>query len=342
MGGACRPLLDRSNAVRFRANSALHHVTMPSASLDWSVWLSPWVLGVLGLCIGSFLNVVIHRMPRMMERQWLCDTAEFLQDKDVLRRQLGAADRRIAEIGGFGEKLATDCDRLPRLSLSRPRSRCPHCGHVLKWHENLPVLGWLRLGGRCSACKAPIGARYPIVEAATAALFAAVAWQFVPTPATLVYIAAISLLIAAALIDLDTTLLPDGLNFALLGLGLAAAWQHWTPVSLPDAALGLLLGYGALWALATLYELLRHRRGMAEGDFKLFAALGALLGWQQLLPIILLSSAVGATVGIFMVLARGHRREVPIPFGPYLAGGGLAALFFGQELLQLLYPMLAG
>jgi leader peptidase (prepilin peptidase)/N-methyltransferase len=305
-------------------------------------WLSPWVLAILGLCIGSFLNVVIHRLPRMMEREWISDTAEFLQDQPMLRRSLGAADKRVAEIGRFGEGLAADSAALAPLSLSRPRSRCPHCGHVLAWHENVPLVGWLRLGGRCAACKAPIGARYPLVEAATAALFAAVAWSFGPTPTTLVYCAAIALLIAAALIDFDTTLLPDSLNFALAGLGLAAAWQHWTAVSLPDAALGLLFGYGSLWALATSYQLLRGRRGMAEGDFKLFGALGALLGWQQLLPIILLSSAVGALVGIYMVLARGHGREVPIPFGPYLAGGGLAALFFGQELLQLLYPMLAG
>jgi len=314
---------------------------MPS-SIDWSVWLSPWVLGILGLCIGSFLNVVVHRLPMMMEREWLSDTAEFLQDEAMLKRNLGATDKRVNEIARFAEALGTENAARSALSLSRPRSRCPHCGHALAWHENLPLIGWLRLGGRCSACKAPIGVRYPIVEAATGALFAIVAWHFGPTSTTLVFIAAVALLIAAALIDFDTTLLPDGLNFALAGLGLAAAWQHWTAVSLPDAALGLLFGYGSLWALATLYQLLRGRRGMAEGDFKLFAALGALLGWQMLLPIILLSSAVGAIVGIYMVLGRGHGREVPIPFGPYLAGGGLAALFFGRQLLMALYPMLAG
>lgn len=308
--------------------------------MDYGLWLSPWVLGLFGLCIGSFLNVVAHRLPRIMEREWLGDTAEFLQDRAMLGRSLGAAEKRAAEIERFGAVLGAECAALPPFSLSRPRSRCPHCGHQLRWHENLPVVGWLRLGGRCAACKARISARYPIVEAATGALFAAVAWAFGPTPATLVYVLAVALLVALALIDLDTTLLPDGLNFMLAGLGLVAAWQHWTPVALPDAALGLLFGYGSLWALATLYWLLRRRRGMAEGDFKLFAALGALLGWQQLLPIILLSSAVGAVVGIYLVLARGHGREVPIPFGPYLVGGGLAALFFGQELLQLLYPML--
>lgn len=315
---------------------------MLPASLDWSVWLSPWVLGILGLCIGSFLNVVVHRWPRIMEREWLGDTAEFLQDKSMLGRHFGANPKRIAAIASFGQGLETDSAALPALSLSRPRSRCPHCGHVLAWHENVPVIGWLRLRGRCSACKAPIGLRYPIVEALTGLLFAAAAWTFGATPLTGVYIVAIAILLAAAMIDLDTTLLPDSMNFALIGLGLAAAWQRWTPVTLSDAALGLLFGYGSLWALATLYQLLRRRRGMAEGDFKLFGALGALLGWQQLFPIILLSSAVGAVVGIYMVLARGHGREVPIPFGPYLVGGGLAAIFFGQELLRSLYPMLAG
>jgi len=315
---------------------------MPLSSIDWSIWLSPWVLGILGLCIGSFLNVVAHRLPRMMELEWLTDTAEFLFDKPMLQRSLGASDARAAEIQRFAESLDAECQARPVLGLSRPRSRCPHCGHVLKWHENLPVLGWLRLGGRCSACKAPFGVRYPIVEAATGALFAAVAWTFGPTPQTLVYVAVVALLVALALIDLDTTLLPDGMNFTVAGLGLVASWQHWTPVTIQDAALGLFFGYASLWAVATMYQAVRRRRGMAEGDFKLFAALGALLGWQQLLPIILLSSAVGAVVGIYMVLARGHGREVPIPFGPYLVGGGLAAMFFGDQLLPVLYPMLVG
>ncbi|MCE4552849.1 prepilin peptidase [Roseateles cellulosilyticus] len=313
---------------------------MPSDSIDWSLWLSPWVLGALGLCIGSFLNVVIHRLPQMMEREWLSDTAEFLRDKAMLQRSLGASAQRAAEIEAFGERLGEDCAKLPKLTLSRPRSRCPHCGHVLAWHENLPVVGWLRLGGRCAACKARISMRYPVVEAATGALFAATAAVFGPTPMTLVYIAVIAIVLAAALIDLDTTVLPDGMNFAVIGLGLAAAWQHWTPVSLGDAALGVLFGYGALWAIATGYGKLRNRRAMGEGDFKLYAAFGALLGWQLLPPVLLLASAVGAIVGGYMVLRRDHDRSVPIPFGPYLAGGGLAAMFFGRELLELLYPLL--
>jgi leader peptidase (prepilin peptidase)/N-methyltransferase len=287
---------------------------------------------VLGLMVGSFLNVVIHRLPPLLEREWLGDAAGYLQDSATMARVLGSKEARIAELSRQGAALAAEVGALPALSLSRPRSRCPQCGHALAWHENLPLLGWLRLGGKCSACGARISVRYPIVEALTGALFAAAAWQAGPSAAAAVYCVALALLVAAAFIDLDTTLLPDKLTLPLIGLGLVAAWQHWTPVSLPDAALGAFFGYFALWAVAAGYKLLRGVQGMAEGDFKLLAGLGALLGWQALPSIILLSSAVGAVVGIFMIVARGHGRNVPIPFGPYLAGGGVAALFFGAQL----------
>jgi len=177
--------------------------------------------------------------------------------------------------------------------------------------------------------------RYPLVEALTAALFAAAALHAGPTAAAAVYCVALALLVAAAFIDLDTTLLPDDLTLPLIGLGLVAAWQGWLPVTLPDAALGAFFGYFSLWAVAFVYKLLRGVQGMAEGDFKLLAGLGALLGWQALPGIILLSSAVGAVVGIFLIVARGHGRNVPIPFGPYLAGGGVAALFFGTPMSGL-------
>lgn len=303
-------------------------------------WFSPWVLGLLGLCVGSFLNVVVYRLPLRMELEWLSDSGEFLQDEAMLARTLQPDAKRKAEIGAFGKRLVADCQAHPAPGLARPRSRCPSCGHLITWYENIPVLSWLMLKARCSACKTRISARYPLVEAATGALFAAVAWQFGATPATAVYCLAIALLLAAALIDLDTTLLPDTLTFPIAGLGLLAAWMGWTAVSLPHAALGLMFGYFSLWSVATLFKLLRGRQGMAEGDFRLLAGLGALLGWQQLLPIILLSSAVGALVGGYMVLVKSHNREVPIPFGPYLAGGGLAALFFGQLLLALMLPTL--
>ena len=297
--------------------------------------LSPWALGLLGLMIGSFLNVVIHRLPQGLEREWLGDVGGFLQDEATLTRVLGHDKRRDADLCKTGLALATAVAALPHLSLFKPRSHCPQCGHQLAWHENLPLLGWLRLGGKCSACGSRIPARYPLVEALTAGLFAGAAGLSGPHAAALVYCAALAVLVAAAFIDLDTTLLPDDLTLPLIGLGLVAAWQGWTRLSLQDAALGAFFGYFALWAVAFTYKLVRGVQGMAEGDFKLLAGLGALLGWQALPSIILLSSAVGALVGIFLILARGHGRNVPIPFGPYLAGGGVAALFFGRQLSGL-------
>ena len=303
--------------------------------LPMEVWLSPWLLGVLGLVIGSFLNVVIHRLPQLLEREWLADAAGYLQDGDAMTRVLGKHPKRMAELAQQGEALAKDVAALPAMSLSRPRSRCPACGHSLAWHENIPLLGWLRLGGQCAACGTRISVRYPLVEALTGVLFAAAAWQAGPTAGAAVYCVALALLVVAAFIDLDTTLLPDSLTLPLIGLGLVAAWLKWIPVSLPDAALGVFLGYFSLWAVAAAYKLVRGVQGMAEGDFKLLAGLGALLGWQALPSIILLSSAVGAVVGITMIVFRGHDRQVPIPFGPYLAGGGVAALFFGTQLSGL-------
>ncbi len=297
--------------------------------------LSPPSLLVLGLMIGSFLNVVVHRQPQILERDWLTDAAAYLQDGGAMARVLGATTVRAAELARQGEALANELAALPRLTLARPRSRCATCGHTLSWQENVPVLSWLLLHGKCSACGSPISARYPLVEVLTGALFAAVGWFSGPSFTTLVYCVAVALLLAAAFIDLDTTLLPDNLTLPLVGLGLLSAWQHWTLVSLTDAALGALFGYLSLWTVATVYRLLRGVQGMAEGDFKLLAGLGALLGWQSLPTIILLASAVGAAVGIYMIVGRGHGREVPIPFGPYLAGGGIAALFFGQQLNRL-------
>ena len=307
----------------------------PGDALGWLV--SPVLLAVLGLAIGSFLNVVIHRKPVMLERQWLRDAAQFLQDAPALQRVLGAGGS-TPQLAATAQSLEKSLDALPPLTLARPRSRCPACSHPIAWHENVPLLGWLRLRGRCSACGTRISARYPLVEAFTAVLFFAVATRFGPGAATVVWCLAGAVLVAAALIDLDTTLLPDDLTLPLIGLGIVAAWQRWIPVGLADAALGALFGYFSLWAVARTYRAVRGVDGMAEGDFKLLAGLGALLGWQALPAIVLLSSAVGAAVGIFMIVARGHQRSVPIPFGPYLAMGGLAALFFGPELTRLWFP----
>ena len=298
--------------------------------------LTPIALAVLGLCVGSFLNVVIHRLPQMLLRDWWRETAGFqLGEAQAWTPVFGKLAWPQAPFAAAARGIEDGLAKLGALSLLKPRSRCPACGHVLRWHENLPLLGWLLLRGHCSACKTPISMRYPIVEVATGALFAACGAAFGAQPTTLLWCAAVALLIAMALIDLDTTLLPDGLTLPLIGLGLVGALAGWTGVSLSDSVLGALLGYGSLWLLSFLYHLLRGVQGMAEGDFKMLAGLGALLGWKALPSVVLLSSAVGAAVGIALIVFKGHQREVPIPFGPYLAGGGLAALFFGESLLRL-------
>lgn len=304
-------------------------------------WLSPAVLALLGLCVGSFLNVVAHRLPKVLERQWWLDVAEHqLGDAAAWRRVSGHQADAPTTFAHSAKTIRDALTALPALSLSRPRSRCPHCGHVLRWHENLPVIGWLLLNGRCGSCRAPISARYPIVEALTALLFAACGWKFAAQPQALLWCAAIALMVAMALIDLDTTYLPDDLTLPLIGLGLAGAGLGWSGTRLEDAAWGAFAGYGALWLLAFSYKKLRGVEGMGEGDFKLLAGLGALLGWQLLPSIVLLASAVGAAVGIGLIAFGGHKREVPIPFGPYLVGGGIAAIFFGQSLTQLWFPTL--
>jgi leader peptidase (prepilin peptidase)/N-methyltransferase len=272
----------------------------------------------------------------MLLREWWRETADFqLAEAQAWTPVFGASPRPASAFAAAARAIEDGLRGLGALSLLRPRSRCPACGHVLKWHENVPVLGWARLRGQCSACRAPISRRYPLVEAATAALFAFCGVTFGAQPTTLLWCLVVALLIAMALIDLDTTLLPDGLTLPLIGLGLLAALTGWTGVSLQDAVIGTLAGYGSLWLLSALYRAVRGVPGMAEGDFKMLAGLGALLGWKALPSVVLLSSAVGAAVGIALIAFKGHKREVPIPFGPYLAGGGLAAIFFGDALLAL-------
>jgi len=273
--------------------------------------LSPWVLALFGLCIGSFLNVVIHRLPMMMEREWRLDSAELL-----------------------GVKI----DEPAPITLSTPRSRCPSCGHQIAWHENIPVLSYLRLGGKCAECKTPISKRYPAIEILTALLFAACGVHFGTQPATLLWCGLVATLVALAFIDLDTQFLPDSLTLPLLWAGIASAAFGWIPVSLKDSVLGAMAGYLSLWFVFHAYRIIRGREGMGAGDFKLLAALGAWMGWLAIPSIILLSSAVGAVVGIVLIALRSHDRDVPIPFGPYLAGGGVAALFFGEQLSRLWFP----
>jgi leader peptidase (prepilin peptidase)/N-methyltransferase len=261
---------------------------------------------LFGLLIGSFLNVVIHRLPRMMEADW----------------HLQCADLR-------GEAMPD----APRYNLWAPRSACIQCGHQISALENIPLLSWLWLRGRCLACSTPISARYPLVELLTALLSAAVAWKWGLSVQALGALLLVWTLIALAFIDLDTTLLPDRLTLPLLWLGLLFNLNgHFT--SLSDAVIGAIAGYGILWSVYWLFKLVTGKDGMGYGDFKLLAAIGAWLGWQLLPVTLLLSSVVGATIGIAMIVLVKHDRRVPIPFGPYLAGGGLVALFFGADLTQ--------
>ncbi|MBS1209648.1 MAG: prepilin peptidase [Proteobacteria bacterium] len=269
------------------------------------------ICAVIGLCIGSFLNVVIHRLPKMLERQWQDD----------------AADLR-------GETLSDE----PRISLSTPRSRCPHCGHLITAIENIPLLSYLFLRGRCRHCHASIGIRYPVVEVITALLSALVAWKFGPTIQTLGALLLVWPLIALACIDLDTYLLPDDITLPLLWLGLLLNLNQ-VFVPLDSAVIGAMAGYLSLWSVYWLFKLVTGKEGMGYGDFKLLAAIGAFLGWQALPAVILLSSAVGACVGIGLIVFAKHGREKPIPFGPYLAAAGILALFLGDTLSKLFVPV---
>lgn len=274
--------------------------------LDADPVLLAGLVFLFSLMIGSFLNVVIHRLPRMMDLDWQTQCAELR-----------------------GETMPD----APRYSLWLPRSACPACGHQISALENIPVLSWLWLRGRCSACQTPISSRYPVVELLTALLSAAAAWKWGVSMQTLGAVVLIWTLVALAFIDLDTTLLPDSLTLPLLWLGLLFNLNGQF-ASLPDAVVGAMAGYGVLWSVFWLFKLATGKDGMGYGDFKLLAALGAWLGWQMLPVTILLSSVVGAAVGIAMIVFIKHDRRIPIPFGPYLVGGGLVALFFGAELTQ--------
>jgi len=263
--------------------------------------LSPPILALLGLCIGSFLNVVIHRLPQMLERGWKLDSAEML-----------------------GVKIAEP----PAVTLSTPRSRCPSCGHRIAWHENIPVLSYLRLAGKCSACKTRISPRYPFIEILTGALFAATAWRFGAEPTTLLWCGFVAVLVALAGIDWDTTLLPDNLTLPLLWAGLVASALGWT-IPLSSALWGAVAGYLSLWSVYWIFKKATGKEGMGYGDFKLLAALGAWLGVQMILPIVLAASVLGAAVGIVMKMTGALREGRYVPFGPFLAGAGIVVMLAG-------------
>ncbi|MFA9439024.1 A24 family peptidase [Uliginosibacterium sp. sgz301328] len=268
------------------------------------------VCGLVGLCVGSFLNVVIHRLPKMLEAQWQAEAAEMRGEEPPAA---------------------------PRFNLATPRSRCPHCGHVITSLENIPLVSYIALGGKCSHCKARISPRYPIVELVTGLLSAAVAWHFGYGWAAAGGIVFVWAMVALTFIDLDTFLLPDNITLPLLWLGLLLnLWDTFVP--LQTAVIGAMAGYLSLWSIYWLFKIVTGKEGMGYGDFKLLGAIGAWLGWQTLPVVILLSSVVGAVVGISLIVFRKHGREVPIPFGPYLAAAGVLALFFGSSLARLFIP----
>jgi leader peptidase (prepilin peptidase)/N-methyltransferase len=268
--------------------------------------LSALVAGIFGLLIGSFLNVVIHRLPIMMQRE---------------------SDNYVAQESGV------PMPHVDRYNLSVPRSACPHCGHRITALENVPVLSYLYLRGKCADCNAPISLRYPAIELLTGVLSALLIWHFGSGLAGLASLVFAYLLIAMTFIDADTQLLPDDLTLPLLWCGLLVNLGG-TFVPLKDAVIGAAAGYLSLWSIYWLFKLTTGKEGMGYGDFKLLAALGAWLGWAMLPIIILLSSLVGAVVGISLIVFAKHGRNNPIPFGPYLAAAGLITLFFGKSIAE--------
>lgn len=265
-------------------------------------WLDASFVGVLGLLIGSFLNVVIYRLPLMMEAQWKAEYAEM-------------SGKETPEMVAF--------------NLVVPRSRCQKCHHAIRWYENIPILSYLFLQGKCSDCKTPISLRYPLVELSTGALFFYCGWRWGITPTAALFCGFSAAILALAMIDWDTTLLPDDITLPLLWAGLIGATLQWTPVTLPSAIWGAVAGYVSLWLVYWGFKLITGKEGMGFGDFKLFAALGAWFGWQALVPIILMASVIGAVIGIAMKFSSGLREGGFIPFGPFLAGAGLTAMIFG-------------
>jgi leader peptidase (prepilin peptidase)/N-methyltransferase len=265
---------------------------------------------LFGLMVGSFLNVVIYRLPKIMEQEWHNNCLE-LQGKEVPTNT--------------------------KYSLSRPRSACPHCGHKISAWENIPIISYLALRGRCKGCKASISMRYPLTEALTGTLIGLISWKFGYSSITLMAWVFAFALIALTFIDFDTQLLPDDITLPLLWLGLLFN-LNFGFTDLKSAVIGAMAGYLILWSVYWLFKIIRGKEGMGYGDFKLLAAIGAWFGWKLLPAVILLSSTLGAIIGIALIVFTKRGKEVPMPFGPFLAIGGIAALFFGQALASFYLP----
>ncbi len=323
----------------------IHAVTTNSA-----IWIG--LVVIFGLMIGSFLNVVIHRIPIMLERDWREQAQQILggNDQGVGGSQSAAtptaSERRTADSGRWEDKqkdVAPASSVPPPASsaynLFVPRSACPNCGTMITASQNIPVLSYLFLKGKCAKCGAKISARYPIVELVTAILSGVVAWKFGFTWYTGAALLLTWTLIALTFIDFDTQLLPDNMTLPLMWLGLlislaATIPAFGLPVDTRSSILGAVFGYLSLWSVYHLFKLITGKEGMGYGDFKLFAALGAWMGWQMLPLIILLSAFTGAIVGITLIVVRGRDKNIPIPFGPYLAAAGWIALMWGDKLVS--------
>ena len=316
------------------------------------------LVAFLGLMVGSFLNVVIHRLPIMMERAWReglqeLDAEQALEESSAKQEsheqrvqhatlaQAGGPDDDALNrqyVGGAPSTADGESTTKP-FNLAIPRSRCPSCGHEITALENIPVVSYLFLRGKCSGCGTRISKRYPIVECVTMLLSLIVAWQFGATPQAALGIVVTWFLVAMTMIDFDHQLLPDNLTLPLMWIGLIASlFAVFTDVQ--SAVAGGALGYLILWSIYWLFKLITGKEGMGYGDFKLLAALGALLGWQALPMVILLSSLVGAVVGVSMIAIAGRDKNIPIPFGPYLAAAGWLAMLWGEPLTSWYYGML--
>jgi len=280
---------------------------------------------VLGLLVGSFLNVIIYRMPLILQRDWKRQCSEFLEIDNSLSEDKSHSLKHEA------------------FNLQQPASHCPHCYHKIKPWENVPLISYIALGGKCSNCEAKISLRYPSVEFINGVLSALVAFTFGATWLTLALLIFTWSLLVLTLIDFDHQLLPDDITIPLLWLGLLVnALDLGFGVSLDDAVIGAIAGYLVLWAFYWVFKLTTNKEGMGYGDFKLLAALGAWMGWQSLLPIIILSSVVGAVSGIIMIIALGRDKSVPMPFGPYLSGAGFIMLIWGPEISTLYINSISG
>lgn len=302
------------------------------------------VVAFVSLMVGSFLNVVIHRLPIMMERAWREGIEEFESEQNAANVEVGT----LATASGIDDGMPTAIPGQPNSSessveafnLAVPRSRCPSCGSEIKSWQNIPVISYLMLRGKCANCKTAISARYPIVEFVTMLLSLIVAWQLGPTPQAALGIVVTWFLVSMSMIDFDHQLLPDSLTLPLMWVGLMAAL---VPVftDLRSAVIGAAAGYMILWTIYQLFRIVTGKEGMGFGDFKLLAAIGALLGWQTLPVVILLSSLVGAVVGVTIIAFTGRDKNIPIPFGPYLAAAGWIAMLWGESLSNWYYNFLA-